>query len=345
MNGSPSYDEAMDLTDRVELLRQRLEEGKIQFAPHLVDGFKESFLAIRVRDDGLVDPTTVDGRIRALTSALRHQKYRDEAKGEISLADIQNKYFDLLESEFGQLYGIMKQAGATPSQFAYAFAKSDGAKSLAKAVPDLIGMIREFWRSVSDAGQFHLQDMACLKATFGGDIFPRDDQNAVSSAGLYVDTIVLPCPILRLAGLLQRDVSSPAIERLVKHVLCAMGYRSVATADVSPPIAVVLPAPDEASDSRADILAMAAPSIISHASFLFGRNFESVQHIGEFLGNLPTIDDVLGELRRPERLLFDRDVDLDPRIQLETAMKAEWSRNFGGDHAGRVAMQSVVGSR
>lgn len=62
-----SEEEIQDLTDRVFLMRDRLEAGKIHFAAHLVEEFRKSFEAIRLRPDGLVDPTTVDGRIRAST--------------------------------------------------------------------------------------------------------------------------------------------------------------------------------------------------------------------------------------------------------------------------------------
>lgn len=73
-------EEIQDLTDRVFLLRQQLEAGKIHFAAHLVEDFHRSYESIKLRPDGLVDPTTVDGRIRAATLAVRVMKQRDEAK-------------------------------------------------------------------------------------------------------------------------------------------------------------------------------------------------------------------------------------------------------------------------
>ena len=62
-------EEVQDLTDRVFLLKERIEQGKMLFAPHLVDDFVHSMEAVRLRPDGKVDPTTVDGRIRAMTLA------------------------------------------------------------------------------------------------------------------------------------------------------------------------------------------------------------------------------------------------------------------------------------
>ncbi|KWS38009.1 hypothetical protein AL060_22280 [Pseudomonas syringae pv. rhaphiolepidis] len=44
-----SEEEVQDLTDRVFLLWARLDEGKLHVAAHLVDGFRESLMAIRLR--------------------------------------------------------------------------------------------------------------------------------------------------------------------------------------------------------------------------------------------------------------------------------------------------------
>ena len=40
---SYTEEEAQDLTDRVFLLKEKLEAGKMYFAPHLVDDFRRSF--------------------------------------------------------------------------------------------------------------------------------------------------------------------------------------------------------------------------------------------------------------------------------------------------------------
>ncbi len=109
-------EEIQDLTDRVFLLRQQLEAGKIHFAAHLVEDFHRSYESIRLRPDGLVDPTTVDGRIRAATLAVRAMKHRDEAKKSISLGDIQEAYFTLLFHQFGGIFDQMTKAGVTPTQ-------------------------------------------------------------------------------------------------------------------------------------------------------------------------------------------------------------------------------------
>jgi hypothetical protein len=116
-------EEIQDLTDRVFLLKEQLENGKMHFAEYLIEDFKRSWEAIRIRPDGKVDPDSVDGRIRTATLAVQVVRERDKAKRAISLAEIQEIYFKQLFNEMGPVFDEMNQAGATPSHFARVMAR------------------------------------------------------------------------------------------------------------------------------------------------------------------------------------------------------------------------------
>lgn len=315
-------EEIQDLTDRVFLLRQQLEAGKMHFAAHLVDDFRRSYEAIRLRSDGRVDPTTVDGRIRAATLAVRVMKDRSDAKAAISLGDIQEAYFNFLFRQFGWLFDRMIKAGVGPSQAARAMMKDEGfLKQLKSGLPGLASELRDFWDAAGDPGAYHLQDGDQLKATFAGDLFPAPSENAVSTAGLYIDTIVLPCPVTRIAPLLGVAPDEEVARLLVKHTLTAMTYREVATAAVTPPIALILPSPDDVDrEMRKGLVSRAEPAMLKHGSYLFGRQFESLADLGEFCSDLQSVEDVAKELKGGDRLLFDTEWDPNPITQLSRAM-------------------------
>ena len=197
-------EEAQDLTDRVFLLRDYLQKGRIKISEHLWDGFVRSMERIRLDKDGLVVPETVDGRIRALTTGLRYFKYRDESKDSISLYDIQDRYFQILENNFGHIRKQMIAAGADANVAGHVMSKDcEFVEHFTKNIGHFISDIQEFWRVVGDAARFHIEDIQGLKAVFGGDIFPTYTQNIASSAAIYVDTIILPCPILHSAPLVK----------------------------------------------------------------------------------------------------------------------------------------------
>lgn len=317
-------EEVTDLTDRVFLLKEELEAGKIRFASQdLADELRQSYEAIRLRSDGKVDPTSLDGRIRAMTLAVIAIKQREETKNSLSLAEVQNEYFNFLFREFGWLYDQMISAKVTPNAAAEITSRhEDMMHGLTQQLPAMVDIIREFWLSVGEAAGYHLQDSKQLKAVFAGDIFPAHWENAVSTAGLYVDTIILPCPITRLGTMLKSSPSSQLIKLIIKHVLTAMSYRDIVLADVDPPIAMIVPNPDDADDEdRHGLIIRATPAICAHAEFLFDREFESIEELQEFCVHHTSIDQLLQVLKRPERLIFDTEWGKNPRNQLVMSMK------------------------
>ena len=337
-------EEVEDLTDRVFLLKARIEEGKFHVMEHLAEGFSESLRAIKLRADGKVDPYSVDGRIRATTLVIRAMQYREDAKRDVSLARIQNDYFDYLFAQFDWLYAELRKPNATPARIAAAASANDEiVKGVMAALPEIAEDLRMFWGAVAEAGSFHLQDGRQLKTSFAGDLFPAFWENAVSTAGLYVDTIVLPCPIMRIAPLIGLAPERDVVAMLVKHVVTAMTYREVATAEVDPPILLILPNEDDiAPGDRHGFVNRAGPAVCKHAARLFQRPFESVDDLREFCGKLDTIDKVLHELKEPKRLLFDSDWEPGVRAQLKRAMREGLPAIPGLDPA--VAGYHVLGA-
>ncbi|WP_287878559.1 hypothetical protein [Aquitalea sp.] len=340
-------EEVQDLTDRVFLLKEQLEAGKVQFVnQELADGFRRSYEAIRLRPDGKVDPTSLDGRIRASTLALIAMKQREDAKKCFSLAQVQEEYFAFLFREFGWLYDQMKKAQVTPSAAAEITARHDDMmQNLSEVLPEMVDAVREFWSSVGEVAGYHLQDSRQLKAVFAGDIFPAHWENAVSTAGLYVDTIILPCPITRLGTMLKAAPSNRIVEMVIKHVLTAMTYRDIALADVDPPIAMIVPNPDDADDEdRNGLILRTTPAICAHAKYLFERTFEGLEEFREFCVHLKTVDQVMKELKGPDRLVFDTEWGKDPVQQLSMSLKENFHfLGMDGANAGLHVFASSIG--
>ena len=294
-----SSEEIQDLTDRVFLLKENLESGRLKIAPHLIDGFRKSYQEIRLSADGKVDPATVDGRIRSLTLAGVAMRQRDEAKKACSLNEIQNLYFDFLFKQLGWIFEKMKKEGATPAQAARVFSQDETfVSSMSLALPDFANALREFWCAASEPASYHLQDSDTLKANFAGDLFPPYHENVVSSAGLYVDTIIVPCPVMRIAPLMHFMDPKRVVEFFLKHVLTAMGYRDLAIADVYPPIVQVVPKDSDIAEGYKDALPGRTELLqCAHANYLFGRTFESSEQLLDFCGALRSVDQVMAELK------------------------------------------------
>ena len=95
--------------------------------------------------------------MRATTLAIRAMQYRDEAKKSVSLAEVQEIYFDFLFKEFGWLFDQAQEANVDPAQAAYAMSEnSDFVKDLAENLPGFVDALREFLGDVFDVGSYHL---------------------------------------------------------------------------------------------------------------------------------------------------------------------------------------------
>ncbi|EKN3996382.1 hypothetical protein NUG00_000449 [Yersinia enterocolitica] len=307
------------LTDRVFLIKSQLEAGKLHIASHLIDGFRESFDKVRLRPDGKVDPTTVDGRIRAMGAAVNHFFERDEIKKKFNITDFQEAYFRILFGNFHQFYDDFIKSKAEPYQVAsFISEQKEFVEHLDLVFPELLTNIKEFWEVSYEIGEIHLQDGEQLKANFAGDLFPAYTENAVSSTGLYIDTMILPCPILRVGKLHGITNKKHFCFLLMKHILTCMTYRDLALEDIHPAIVLVLPDKrDFNSDHQDGLQERATPFILAHAQYLYDRRFESHDELFEFSSSLTDVDKVFKELKRPERLIFDTEWGAGGRAQLE----------------------------
>lgn len=336
-----------DLTDRVFLIQSQFEAGKLFISSHLESGFKESFEKIRLRGDGKVDPATVDGRIRAMGMAVQHFFERNEIKRKYSIVDFQEVYFRILFGNFSTFYDDLIKSKAEPYQIAnFLSEQEDFVNHIDEIFPDLLEEIKGFWTTVYEIGEVHLQDGEQLKANFSGDLFPSYKQNAVSTTGLYIDTIILPCPILRVGGLYGVSDKKYFCYLLMKHVLTCMTYRELALEEIEPAIALVLPEKNSFKDEGKDELHQRSlPFILAHAQYLYDREFQSMEDFHEFSSSLNDFDKLFKELKRPDRLLFDTEWGPAGRAQLEKHMASQERKSMSGLDCtpGLEVMLSCVG--
>lgn len=274
-----------ELRRRLAILRQKFSEGKISIAAHLAEGVEESFGKVRYGSDGEVDLSTVDGRVRSMAMMAAVMSDRDDMKAAASLAEIQSAYFQRITAMFEQPYEIMREHKADPHSFSWALHKDgEHVEGNYPLIEPFVSELSEFWNSVSEPVRYHLQDMQALKGVFGGDLFPSYEKNIASTAGLYLDTIILTDPFMNSIDLFPRWPKHDAVRMFVKHGLQLMNYRDLALADVGHPIVAILPFESSHDESYRKILFDAAGiKALQHAEALFGRKFSATEELHEFL--------------------------------------------------------------
>lgn len=339
-------EEIEDLTYRVRLLREELEKGNIKFAPHLVDGFKSSCEKICFDENGQVILSSVDSRIRAMTLGLSHFKYRSDVKDQISLHQIQNAYFKFLEVNFGEFHRAVIEKKSDPNQVAHYFSRrEDFVNNFTAALPDLMKYIYEFWESLGEAVSIYLEDEMNLKAVFGGDLFPSYTKNISSTCSLYIDTIILPCPLLRCGKLINVWTPQETTYYILKHCVNALNYKELAVS-TDFPIVAILPDYSVFKEYHQDYLKRISEiDTLKHLKVLFDRDFESLEDAFDFSSQIKTPEELLAKIKNQELLLFDAKWGGSKIEQVHRYLseKKSISVKLGGNNLGKIIVSDSFG--
>jgi hypothetical protein len=291
-----------ELHDLVISLKEKLAAEKLALRdPDLLRELAE----VRFADDGKVDPTTVGSRVRATAYAPAAADASREMD-QLPLQEVQNRYFEILESNFGSIYSGMKRRGLNPQQVAGSLALQEQTVNAFTAdLPEFASNLVDFWDFHGPVVEHHLRKRHTLKSVFGGDLFPSYTENIACSVGLYADTIVLPDPLHRLTT--YAGVMGPtALFRLaVKHALNVLSYRDLALAELDVPIVVIAPDYIADTDYRCVLQRATDADLLEHFSTVFGAHFSSQSELNEFLNPLSDLQSLLNRAIEPGRILFD----------------------------------------
>jgi hypothetical protein len=295
-----------ELHDLVMLLKNGVAFGEIKIPEG--SPTRKSLDRVRLNADGKVDPNTVDSSVRAAARAAAGAKATREMR-KIPLRDVQAAYFDILDQFFGKSFSEMKAHGVTPAQAAEHLASQKAIVGAFEAeLEEFASGMHEFWEYYAPVVELHLRELKCLKSVFGGDVFPSYSANIACSVGLYMDTIVLPDPLMRILSMAKNTAPRECCRLVTKHALSALGYRDLALADVDPPIVVIAADPMFLNTSYLTALeATSNEDVVKHASTMFGCTFPTIEALQSFLGQFVTAEKLVTKLADPTRLLFDSD--------------------------------------
>ncbi len=333
------------LQRRLKILKEQLEAGKIRIAEGLQ--VIESLKRVQYAPDGSIDLGTVDGFVRSMALGVEAMHGREQMKESASLAEIQSAYFEFIGTNFGQFHKVMVDRGLTPHDAGVALSRNpETVAELAKNMSEFLSIIEEFWSSAGPIAIAHVEDMhESLKGVFGGDLFPSPDENIASTCGLYTDTLVLPDPYLRSKHIYERSTEEEKAYYLIKHSLNLLQYKSLACAEVTPPIVVVLPDASVIEEGEKEFFyRLGQDDAIVHAGHVFGHKFESFEDLMEFCERLDTIERAAAEIKDKDRVLFDTEWKGTLSEQLERATHhPAFSKLIGTTHPGRILASQALG--
>lgn len=334
-----------ELRWRLELLKVQLDEGKIKFAEHLWKDTQASLAKVQYGTDGKIDLSTVDGRVRSLALAADAITQRTQAKEAISLEDISQLYFEFVDNNLGFLTRECDRLGVNINEFAHIASQSQSfVDDFKPQISEFVDVLSAFWEGTAESAHYHIQDIQGTKAVFGGDLFPSYSQNIASTAGLYIDTIVLTDPFMTSTHIFEHAPDQMQVQFLVKHALNVLKYKDLATSNLPVPIVTFAPFRSSIDEYEAEFLRTAAlKDGLIHAGHLFGREFADEEELLMFCSNLKTPDDVTCKIVDQKRLLFDTDWTDPLEQQIQRVIDTEWSGMTGDTNPGNMIFGQCVG--
>ena len=223
-----------------------------------------------------------------------------------------------MEKFFGRYHDEMRRLKLTPAAFASIIAAD--AETTDKVLRELdkqLDDIKSFWSTNYVQSVSSLSSSSSLTSVFGGNFFPTEDRSIVRSAGIYVDTIVLPEPLLRVGrniGSVRRELLSAQV---ISNGIKALMYRDVIFLDKKTPLALILPEPNSLNQEVQELVSnLTDSSVISIASTIFQQGFSDTQAVMEFFANIGTSSEFISSVQQPNLLALRDDVSLSLEQQI-----------------------------
>ena len=325
---------------RVLILKEYLEKGDKKINIVNKDdaiNFEDSFRKIRFDTDGDPILETVDSRIRSLALIIEQVDHKDKMKTAISLQQIQEGYFNRIEGNFNHFYKIMLENNVSPHQVANVIAYGkQSIEHLDEVINPILKDLEEYWELVAESGYLHLEDdYDSIKAVFGGDLFPSNEENIASKCGIYTDTIILPCPFIRSRHMFDIWNKEQRVYYLLKHALNILQYKELALTELDKPIVVILPDKEMMDEFAYEkVSKLGEKDALYHAGKVFDRKFESIGELIDFGKSLDTIEKVTNEIKDRNRVLFDTEFKDSLEVQIKNHIESDSAKASRTDNPG-----------
>src|SRR5688572_26588309 len=123
-------------------------------------------------------------------------------------SEILSPYFGWLNNLVGNLAKEARRHKLSPGTIAQDYLSDSRRRDLLiSELPGYCSTIQSFWQSSRSNILHELTKLPGLKARFGGDLGPQGKDFIFERIGLYFDTIIVPDPLLRIAGMLEIKVA------------------------------------------------------------------------------------------------------------------------------------------
>jgi|GEM_PF-997389 len=218
------------------------------------------------------------------------------------ISKIYSDYFDLIDSYFGSIKKYLSPGKYGHEQLGREISSYPFVSDLVlDAVDDIGEDIHQFWGKVHDVIRTYLIQQESLKCLYSGDLSPVDIENFVKRSGLYVDTVIIPDPLLNIATFMKPAFADKKLylDKLIRHVFNIVRLRDLILASANEKIVLLYPTNLQTLDEKteAKILTDAESEYLKYVNELIGHKFTTKFEVIEHFKTYDTVADLFKTIR------------------------------------------------
>ena len=162
----------------------------------------------------------------------------------MDIVKVYEKYFDIIDDYFGSIKQYLGSEEDSHIDLGQLIATYPLISDLIYDATEELGEeIENFWNDNLVQLVEYTKQQNVLKCVYSGDISPVVLENFVKRSALYIDTVILPDPILNLS-IYHRQVLSDKkyyLSKLIRHVFNIWKLKELILADTKERIILILP--------------------------------------------------------------------------------------------------------
>jgi hypothetical protein len=205
-----------------------------------------------------------------------------------SLTDVFGEYFELIDSYFRSIRHHLGEGEYSHIDLGHKIAGYPLISELfTDSIDDIGEKIYKFWLDNYTFLKTHVKSEGGLKCVYSGDISPLSLERFIKKTALYVDTVILPDPLLNLAYFMKSSLADDKfyLNRLIRHVFNVWKMKDLILAKTDYKIILIYPLsiglmPKTERDSSA---INAESQQLRYLATLFGDEFSEKMELGKFL--------------------------------------------------------------
>ena len=344
MKNQNLYLEEMDY--KVKKLIELINSGKINISNNiqLINDLNQ----IKFNSKGVVELATINRSVKPLLILVDQILIKEikEELNKISMNEIQKKYFDIIEKNFGEIYrNKINQEDENIAAFADFISQENIIKE--SNIENFIEEIKIFWETYGEKAINESRNISGFKGVYGGDLFPVYNENIISKSGVYIDTIILPDPFIRSLHIFdeRNKNNSEKVFYFLKHGLNLMKYKEACSCDLEVPIAIILPEYTELNPVEKNFIEdKSKEDSLLYAKEIFKIDFKDFNDLLSFSKSNESIEDLCKHIKNEKFILFDTNWKGNIKDQIERSMNQSPAKLGGTSlNAGLHVLQSYYG--